>query len=459
MLLEHVFACLICKLVSKQLERRKENMNDEDSKDEQVSYHPLESRTRRNTAVRTSANRDPVVTFLRDKQIAVKPKVTLNDVSLDLKGIQTLAENDCWKEVLKLCERCLQLGFAPHELLQYRLSQIISLLRLHLNQFAQQNIDSLGDLNNSNVYFYEYYGTMYKQQKGNMVPFSLLLLKAIIPHFCNMDLDEPQTSENNDPMHGKMSSATGSSVTLDRLYKLLHLCGSYLPDGGILLPKKSQQLQEEKKEDSSIWYLREKRVLFFIINVHIACKQNSLAIELLEKTVAYFDESHYQRGFDPDHFATLLSLLGCLYLQSGILSAAEQVFARVETMSKTHNSQVINIRVRMNRGYLRFVQGKYSDAIKEFDFVLLELDPLNILAANNRAVCYLYSRNLGQAIASIEEFLRKDPLKTLDETLIYNLTTMYDLESENSGNKKKVIMMMINRFAGDDFPTSALKLI
>jgi tetratricopeptide (TPR) repeat protein len=411
--------------------------------------------------------------FLRDKQVPVKNKVALTDVTLDLKGIQILAENDCWKEVLKLCERCLQLGFAPHELLQYRLSQIVSLLRLHLNQFAQQNVDSLGDLNNSNVYFYEYYGTMYKNQKGNMVPFSLLLLKAVIPHFCHMDAEDQQQQHTTDEHsnqnpHGKSTlsgavGATGSHVALDRLYKLLHLCGSNLPEGGILTKKKKQQQQQQQEkteDDTSIWYLREKRVLFFILNCHVACKHYSLAIELLEKVITYFDQSHFHQGKDPEHFVVLLSLLGCLYLQSGVLPYAERIFERTETIAKDNADNLqISIRARLNRGYLKFAQGKYNDSIKEFEFVLQELDPLNVLAANNRAVCYLYSRNLTQAISSLEEFIRRDPQKTLDETLVFNLSTLYDLESENSGNKKKVIMMMINRFVGDDFPTSALKLV
>jgi tetratricopeptide (TPR) repeat protein len=407
----------------------------------------------------TSNTRDPVASFLQDKEVPIKKKVALTEVSLDLKGIQTLAENDCWKEVLKLCERCLQLGFAPHELLQYRLSQIVSLLRLHLNQFAQQNIDSLGDLSNSNVYFYEYYGTMYKNQKGNMVPYSLLLLKAVIPHFCNMDLEEQhggQQEENSTNPYGRSLSgavgATGSHIALDRLYKLLHLCGTYL-EGGILQKKSPKELSEE----AAIWYVREKRTLFYILNCHIACKHYSLAIELLEKAISYY-ETHQEK--DQDNFATLLSLLGCLYLQSGMIPFAEKAFQRVTEIHKQNQGSVpITIRVRMNSGYLKFAQGKQAEAIKEFEYVLDNLDPLNVLAANNRAVCLLYSRNLVQAITSLEEFIRSDPHKTLDETLVYNLSTLYDLESENSGNKKKVIMMMINRFAGDDFPTSALKLI
>ncbi|KAL0480442.1 trafficking protein particle complex subunit 12 [Acrasis kona] len=428
-------------------------MSDENL-DESVSHHPLENRPRRSTAFRPHlGQRDSVQLFLHDKQFPVKTKITLSDVSLDEKGVRILAENQAWKEVLKICEKCLQLGSAPHELLQYRLSQTISLLRLHLHTFAQQNIDSLGDLNNNSVYFYEFYSNLYKQKKGNMVPFSLLLIKAVVPHFCGSDVqDDP-----NQPSSEDNKQTSGTNIALDRLYKLLQICGSNLKDGGALSNNRHHPPQEPiDEEQEAIWKVRQSRVILFIINCHISSKQYSLAIELLEK---FTEKNSNFTETNPEQFIVLISMLGCLYLQCGMLPFAEKCFQRAQSTASAVANPHVNVtcRLRLNAGYLKFSMGRYADAIKDFEAVL-QLDPFNVQAANNRGICYLYSKDLISAINSIEEFIRRDPTKTLDETIVYNLSTMYDLESENSAVKKKTIMTMIGRYCGDDFPTSAVKL-
>eukprot|EP00666_Eupelagonemidae_sp_cell4sb_P000834 gene834-22974_t len=42
--------------------------------------------------------------------------------------------------------------------------------------------------------------------------------------------------------------------------------------------------------------------------------------------------------------------------------------------------------------------------------------------------------------------------------LVYNLCTLYDLESDQSAKKKRVVKEMVERFLGDDFPQDTLKL-
>ena len=50
--------------------------------------------------------------------------------------------------------------------------------------------------------------------------------------------------------------------------------------------------------------------------------------------------------------------------------------------------------VRLNRGLLGVAQGQCEAAAHDFDAVL-QLDPTNAVAANNRAVCQLYCCRLG----------------------------------------------------------------
>lgn len=119
------------------------------------------------SALPASIPSDPVKQFLGEENYSKFPAknttpMTLADVGVHEEGIQKLASADLWKEVLKCCERCFQLGFAPHEVLQYRLSHLIALLRLRLYEFAAAQVDSLGDLQKNASYFYQNYPTIYK---------------------------------------------------------------------------------------------------------------------------------------------------------------------------------------------------------------------------------------------------------------------------------------------------------
>jgi len=111
----------------------------------------------------------------------------------------------------------------------------------------------------------------------------------------------------------------------------------------------------------------------------------------------------------------------------------------------------------MNSGLLFLAEDNYGGAIECFSQVL-EKDPNNIAAANNRAICFLYKTGLSKAITSLEDVIKKDPQRNLNETLVFNLCTLYDLQSDNSLDKKKILFQLITRCASDDFDISILKL-
>ena len=64
-----------------------------------------------------------------------------------------------------------------------------------------------------------------------------------------------------------------------------------------------------------------------------------------------------------------------------------------------------------------------------------------------------------QAIVVLEDALRRDPQASLHETLIFNLSTLYELESEGSIEKKKTVMVQAAKHYGDHFNTECLKSI
>mmetsp|Transcript_339 Transcript_339/g.770 ORF Transcript_339/g.770 Transcript_339/m.770 type:complete len:150 (+) Transcript_339:377-826(+) len=111
----------------------------------------------------------------------------------------------------------------------------------------------------------------------------------------------------------------------------------------------------------------------------------------------------------------------------------------------------------MNRAYLALSAQQFPVAADYFDRVL-QVDPDNLVAANNRAVCWLFTCELGRAIQSLEHVVRRDPARNLNNTLVFNLCTLYDLRSENSVRDKKYLMQLAARYGSDAFDPSVLKL-
>lgn len=70
----------------------------------------------------------------------------------------------------------------------------------------------------------------------------------------------------------------------------------------------------------------------------------------------------------------------------------------------------------------------------------------------------MYVCDLTKAIYSLEEVIQKDPENNLDEALIFNLCTLYDLASDRSADKKKNIMGLVAKFASDSFDFRVLKI-
>ena len=96
------------------------------------------------------------------------------------------------------------------------------------------------------------------------------------------------------------------------------------------------------------------------------------------------------------------------------------------------------------RGFLAIARDQFVDAAGHFSRAL-EVDSRNIAAANNRATCWLYANQL-------------DPLYALQECVVFNLCSLYDLQSGNSIPKKMALLELINAYAHEGFDRSVLKL-
>ena len=80
-------------------------------------------------------------------------------------------------------------------------------------------------------------------------------------------------------------------------------------------------------------------------------------------------------------------------------------------------------------------------------------------AINNIAVCLLYMGRLKEALTRLESMVQSNPEKYLDEALLFNLCTLYELESSKSGYKKQLLLGMVNKHKGDGFNVSCLKMM
>lgn len=80
-------------------------------------------------------------------------------------------------------------------------------------------------------------------------------------------------------------------------------------------------------------------------------------------------------------------------------------------------------------------------------------------ANNNAAVCLLYLGRLKESLGQLESLVHKDPALYLHESVLFNLTTMYELESSRSTQKKQALLEAAACREGDSFNVQCLKLV
>lgn len=86
------------------------------------------------------------------------------------------------------------------------------------------------------------------------------------------------------------------------------------------------------------------------------------------------------------------------------------------------------------------------------------LTPARPQANNNAAVCLLYLGRLKDSLRQLEALVRQEPGRHLHESVLFNLSTMYELESSRSPQKKQALLEAVAGREGDSFNTQCLKL-
>jgi len=79
-------------------------------------------------------------------------------------------------------------------------------------------------------------------------------------------------------------------------------------------------------------------------------------------------------------------------------------------------------------------------------------------AKNNAAASMLYSEQVKTATLVLEELIMSDPSKYLQDTIVTNLCSFYELEVNAALVKKHRLLFLVNQHKGNGFNINCLKV-
>lgn len=356
-----------------------------------------------------------VTKYYGEQEAAKRQLPNYESVIADVNGLQILIKCGCTRSAINLTTKILKENrnrntmFTPYSM-QIWFVRIACLMKLKLFKEAETELKQFENFDKPQ-FFYEFHNEAYPNRKGSMIPFGFRVLNAELAQHLNK-----------------------SEESIGNLYRLL---------------SNIQDIVDSYKEDESalkIWSERKLKVLFSIINVLIARKNYDKAIDTMNQVlnISYIDK------------CAIWSLIGKLFVQIGNLKDASDSFMKAKSFSQP-DSKENKSRILINMSLLRIANGLYKEAYE----VLSEADtlvPNNPITVNNMSFCLFYSGNLKAAIQLIEQFIINNPNKNVNESLIFNLCTLYELESAKAHQKKLKLLLWLNIYAGDGFYEQCLQL-
>lgn len=385
------------------------------------------------------AVKDLMLRFLGEQAAMKRQVLNANSVEQSFTGLKQLISSKNWRAAVDLTGRLLTAhgqGYGKAgqptshttDSLQLWFVRLALLTKLNLFQNAELEFEPFGNLDHPDLY-YEYYPAVYPGRRGSMVPFSMRLLHAELPQY----LAKPQEA-------------------LDRLHNLKTVCLTILENLEKGLAEDGSMItltQENRQASLKLWRSRLSRVMYSMANCLLLMKDYVLAVETYHSIIQY----------EPQQRVQLLSGIGRIFLQIGDIKTAEKYFQDVEKACQMKGSQPSHTTcVLMNRAFVYLSQNNYAEAHASF-IEVLKIDPKNPVANNNAAVCLLYLGRLKESLGQLEGLVQQDPAHYLHESVLFNLTTMYELESSRSTQKKQALLESVACREGDSFNTQCLKLV
>ncbi|WAR23655.1 TPC12-like protein [Mya arenaria] len=393
------------------------------------SYIPTSDLLVAPSLVSTQQQGDPVrelVFRYMGEQEALKRKVlTLDSVPRDVDGLKQLLGAGCYRSAIDLTTELIthmgqsvnmevQINHSP-QTLQVWYTRFSLMMKLRLYSVLESEFVAFKNLDTPDMY-YEYYPHLFPGKRGSMVPFGMRLLHAELPHHLGR-----------------------SAETLDRFYYLLAITKRIL-----------KNLAEGLSEDGSALTIsnesrkgREKKILYLIANTLVLLRDYDAALSVYEDLMEK----------DSGQKLALLSGLGRIHLQIGNLTKASEFFQQVKATCEGDSATL-----HMNKGFEAMCQNNFTEAYESFKLAV-QADPSNTSAVNNMSVCCLYLGKLKEALTALEALVHGSPEKNLHEGILFNLCTLYELESSRALHKKQALLDLVSKHKGDGFPVRALEYI
>ncbi|XP_041970685.1 trafficking protein particle complex subunit 12 [Aricia agestis] len=304
--------------------------------------------------------------------------------------------------------------------LQLWLTRFAVLCRIKLYEPLMKEAEPFGDFSKPDM-FYQFYPESHGDRSGSLVPFSLRLLVAELP-----------------------GHAGRPDQAMDRLYAVLHVIDTMI---GNLKEGKTEDgsgsiTEEDKTESLRLWGGRRTRVMHSIANCAIALKDYRLATRILCELRTGAASAAARRSVS--------AALCRLQLLAGHTRAAT-TYLEEARVARHHICPTPDVREYVDAGLIEVAHGRYQDAYNTF-LKAADQEPTNIMVANNLAVCLLYMGRLKEAIAVLQKAIHSDPERGLNESLLVNLCTLYELESSKTNEKKLNLLRMLCKHKSDTIP-------
>lgn len=379
--------------------------------------------------------RSTAVRFLGEDGNVHRNVLTASDVTQDERGLRTLIQAGCYKAAINLSGRLLAVyaqGYgkinqpskhSPHSL-QLWFTRLALLTKLKQIDILENESKPFGNLDKPDMYF-TFYPELYGTRPGSMASFSFRLLLAEIPMYC-----------------GKPKQA------LDNLYKLLATVNQIIANfsAGFSGDGSHIKINPAEQEDAiRLWKSRRCRILISITNSAVSMKNYVLGIDILEKLCESAD-------WTAEQMDALKASIGRLHLFLGDVTAAEKFLINVQKKDSGPT-----VRELMDRGLMAVAHNSFQDAYKCFQ-AAKALDPSNIALVNNMAVCLLYTGQLKAAVHLYESMITRNPVKSLQEPILLNVCTSYELHTTHCKQPKLHLLSQLDRYKGDAVDIQCLKL-
>jgi len=227
-------------------------------------------------------------------------------------------------------------------------------------------------------------------------------------------------------------SRKGSPKALELFYELLAVAA-----------EQARGCQERGQDEAAgQWQRREQVLLSALSAYYLRVHQPDAAVDIARELARK----------NPDSTLFNFALVRVL-VHAGKFATARKMLVRIGKLPSATQAEL-----HLHRGLIFAAEGNYDAALDEFEADLL-LDPYNVPAANNAAICLLQMGRLTEAVERLEKTLRDDSFRALDEGLMFNLCTLYDLsQPDRSKEKKTVLRKLAARFGRQGFNMESITI-